>query len=225
MSGPLQPLLLPRPLAAITAKDAPDGIGGRPNLTARPYRVEWRGKAGTAATDGHVLVALWGDDSGADLDPQRALALVSVLEERGELRRGVAPMRALLEWCGPAVREEDLVATREACGECDGTGETECECPRCHDGHEADCEACDGRGTVETVPKIDERYGSFAGVCLSRNLLASTLECVPAVEDLEIAAAPSLSMAWIDGGLWRVVIMGVSAASEEVFAGLAEVPV
>jgi hypothetical protein len=223
MSGGLQPRLVPRPLTAISMPDAPEVIGTRPNLCAKPYRIEWQGKTGTAATDGHVIVALWGDESGAPLDPSNVAMMTSVLAERDVARRGVAPWSALVEWCGRAVRQEELEATAVECKECDGTGEVECECRRCGDEHDAECDECDGTGKVTTTEKIDPRPGHLGGVCVARNLLAMALECVPAVDDLEIASSPSAVMVWIDAGLWRLVIMGLKGGvSTDEFAGLAE---
>lgn len=52
--------------------------------------------------------------------------------------------------------DRECACIDDQCAECDGSGETECECVTCGDCHDRECEHCDGTGTCPYFSEDDD---------------------------------------------------------------------
>lgn len=151
----------------------------------------------TAASNGHILVAVHGAHVADRPDPPGAKNVAGVLKTIAGVDVPVAAER-LVAWAG----EEQ---PRIPCGECDGK--------------EPFCDPCGGDGTLEAPA----RPGRIIGLVVNRDQLARVLSIVAAAGPVRLGAvsAPSgdgKALA-ICGEGWRVAVMELVAEPEgEEFA-------
>jgi hypothetical protein len=179
-------------------------------ISEQVYRIRYLDRVWLFATDckAAVLVADPPRDLGFPFNGKQVERFDKVFK-RDLAEVGVADLRALREWCGPA--EQPRVTPCDRCG-----GDGRYVCSHCE--RDGDCPVCDGTGTVQST--AESRPGVLFDAYLDRNLLARLLEPFPAepkpVRILRCKDVPTDEAAVIVAGDgWQVWLMPLCADSKE----------
>ena len=219
-------LAAPTDLAWLVGQTARHEFRGEraPRLRHAPFTIAAGDRVFAAATDGKKLIAV-------EVDLRTRAAPFGYLEgsdERG-VPEAIAWMKARLAET-PTGARSSLAALRAwagtdgapcahcgdtgelACGDCEGSGESERECERCDRLHECHCRRCDGTGRRDCVCVAKPHdQGRVLGVRIDRERLRRTLNA-PLAEGIVLVAtgdAHGGRLLRLFGERWTAILMGV----------------
>lgn len=164
----------------------PTGSYYEKELAPAPWGITINGREWFGATNGHVMVLIASPDALAQRLPEArdaatrdwfsgeggdvvALADLAAFANVGAAQRPCATCDGARSW---------------SCADCNGDGETTCEC-RCGHEHESTCDTCDGKGKIACPVCTNlstKQYAHFFGHPVNRTVIRLLLETVGADE-------------------------------------------